>query len=130
MAKIKGAFHFQDLLLYMLIRLTVHVNCSLACLFAYLKRLNSNILFIYYHPQQSCRKVILSEAYVKNSVHKGGVQGGMHGRGVMHGRGACMGGVGMVGGRHGGGCMAGKGGMHCRGVYGRDRGPCMAGGHV
>ena len=48
----------------------------------------------YYRPQRSCGKVIFLQAYVVNSVHRGG---GMHG-GVHAWQGVCV-----VGGMHSGG---------------------------
>ena len=73
----------------------------------------------------SCRKVMFSQAYIKNSVHRWAcVVGGMHGGGGgMHDRGACMHGSGMPG---RGPCMVE--GMHGRGCAWL--GACMAGGSV
>ena len=64
----------------------------------------------FYRPQQSWGKVIFSGAHVKNSVHRGSMNGrGPCMAGGVHGRGACMARGCMAGG------VCGKGGMHGRG---------------
>ena len=98
----------------------------------------------FYHPQQSCSKVMILQTCVKNSVHRG--EGGhAWGRGTcmvkgVHGRGhvwwgacmawGCVAGECMAGGMHGGGHawhgVVWLGGMHCRGYVWH--GACVAAG--